>query len=150
MYHSLIFQRDGEVLSYNTWNNWHLIPSVRPVVAMPTPQYKYVEIPGSSDQLDLSTYLTGKIIYSDRKGAFQFYVDNDGRNWQSRRAELSEFFDGRKMKLILEDDPNYYYYGRFFFKEWSSDNSTNHSMVTIEYQLSAYRYRIFDGKEVGL
>ena len=51
------------------------------------------------------------------------------------------------MKMFLEDDPNYYYYGRFFFKEWRSE--ANFSKVVIEYQVAPYRY-LNNGKEAGL
>lgn len=149
MYHSLIFQPDNEGRRYNTWSNWHLIPSSRPIVPQPSPVYKYVDIPGRNGSIDISDYLTGTVTYSDRKGTFTFYVDNDKRSWASRRAELASFFNGRKMKMWLEDEANYYYYGRFFLREWRTDASSNYSQVTIEYQVSPYRY-LSNGEEAGL
>ena len=56
--------------NYNSWSTWGLIPSVKPVVPQPTPVYKYVDIPGRDGSLDLSTYLTGGLSYTDRKGTF--------------------------------------------------------------------------------
>ena len=51
MYHSLIFQYDsnGSVATRNTWDNWHLIPSTRPVVSQPTVNYKFVDPPKTND-----------------------------------------------------------------------------------------------------
>lgn len=145
MYHSLIFQ-DGNI-RVNTWDNWRLIPSSRPTLVQPTPVYKYVEIPGRDGTLDTTDYLIGRPTYSDRKGQFEFYVYNDGTNWANRRAQIASFLTGKKMKMFLEDDPNYYYYGRFFFKEWRSE--ANFSKVVIEYQVAPYRY-LNNGKEAGL
>lgn len=145
MYHSLIFQY-GDI-KINTWDNWHLIPSARPVVAQPTPVYTYVDIPGKDGSMDLSDYLVGRPTYSDRTGSFEFYVANDYGNWASRRAEMASFLNGRKMKVYLEDEPQYYYEGRFWFKQWTPDAS--HSKVTIEYRLKPYRYHA-SGKEAGL
>lgn len=145
MYHSLIFQY-GDI-KINTWDNWHLIPSARPVVAQPTPVYTYVDIPGKDGSMDLSDYLVGRPTYSDRTGSFEFYVANDYGNWASRRAEMTSFLNGRKMKVYLEDEPQYYYEGRFWFKQWTPDAS--HSKVTIEYRLKPYRYHA-SGKEAGL
>ena len=145
MYHSLIFI-DGNI-TRNTWDNWHLIPSSRPVVVRPTATYKYVDVPGMDGSLDLTDYLIGRPVYSDRQGAFEFYVANDYGNWASRRAEIASFLNGRKMKLYLEDEPQYYYEGRFFFKAWTPDAS--HSKVTIEYRVKPYRY-LANGKEAGL
>ena len=149
MYHSLIFQADNDGRRYNTWSNWHLIPSSRPVVVLPTPVYKYIDIPGRHGSLDISEYLTGQVIYSDRKGSFTFYVDNNNRNWASRRAELATFFNGKKMKMWLEDEPAYYYYGRFVLKEWRTDSNSNYSQVTIDYQVAPFKY-LSNGEEAGL
>ena len=145
MYHSLIFQYGNTKV--NTWDNWHLIPSTRPTLAQPTPAYTYVEIPGADGSMDITDYLIGRPTYSDRQGTFEFYVANDYGNWAARRAEISAFLNGRKMKLYLEDDPQYYYEGRFFFKQWTPDAS--HSKVTIEYRVKPYRY-LSNGKEAGL
>lgn len=145
MYHSLIFQ-DGNT-KINTWDNWHLIPSSRPVVAQPTAVYKYVDIPGRDGQLDMTDYLVGRPTYSDRKGAFEFYVANGYGNWASRRAEIASFLNGKVLKLYLEDEPQYYYKGRFFLKEWRSE--ANWSKVNIEYQVDPYRYLI-NGTRGGL
>ena len=145
MYHSVIFQ-DGNVRK-NTWDNWRLIPSSRPTVVQPTPLFKNVDIPGKDGTLDITDYLIGRPTYSDRKGSFEFYVSNDGTSWTARRASIASFLNGKKMKMILEDEPQYYYYGRFFFKEWRSE--PQFSKVVIDYQVGPYRY-LLDGKEAGL
>ena len=138
MYHSITF-RDGNK-KYNTWDDWRLIPSSRPTMVQPTPVFKYVEIPGRDGSLDTTDYLIGRPTYSDRKGSFEFYVSNDGVSWTSRRMEIASILTGKKMKMILEDEPQYYYYGRIFFKDWKSD--ANFSKVTIEYQVEPYRYQL--------
>lgn len=145
MYHSLNFRLGNTQV--NTWDNWHLIPAVRPVVAQPTPVYTFVDIPGADGSLDLSDYLVGRPTYSDRQGSWEFYVENDYGDWAFRRAEIAAFLNGRVMQVYLEDEPNYYYEGRFWFKQWTPDAS--HSRVTIEYRLKPYRYQA-NGKEAGL
>ena len=177
-YHSIIFE-DG-TNRFHTWDNWHLIPSTRPVIVQPTPLYKYVDIPGRDGSLDITDYLIGRPVYSDRKGSLEFIAANtlgntlrygDKRNfskdnspggdyyyfqrranesygnWSDRRSEIAAFLNGRKMKMFLEDDPNFYYYGRVFFKEWRPD--PQFSKVIIEYQVNPYKYSR-DGKEAVL
>jgi phage-related protein len=144
MYHSLIFV-DGNV-SKNTWDNWHLIPSSRPVVSRPTTNYKYVDIPGMDGSLDLSNYLVGRPTYSDCSGSFEFYVANDYGDWASRKSELSSFLDGREMKMFLEDDPQYYYLGRFALSSWKA--GPNFSSVTIDYHVRPYKFKASNGEKV--
>lgn len=146
MYHSIYFI-DGNVTK-NTWTDWHLIPTARPVLPQPSPAYNFVDIPGKDGSLDLSDYLIGRPTYSDRSGAFEFFVDNDHEDWTAIRAALAAFFNGKRMKMWLEDDPLYYYEGRFFFRGWTPDAS--YSKVTIEYRVSPYRYLVGSDEEAGL
>ena len=46
MYHSIT------IGSKNTWDDWYLIPSSRPVVNPPKPKTKYIDIPGADGHLD--------------------------------------------------------------------------------------------------
>lgn len=144
MYHSIIFV-DGRI-SKNTWDNWHLIPSSRPVVSRPSINFKYIDIPGMDGSLDVTNYLTGKPSYSDCSGSFEFIVANDYGDWPSRKSELSSFLDGREMKMYLEDDPQYYYIGRFSLAAWNS--GANYSTVSISYRVKPYKFRASNGEKV--
>lgn len=144
MYHSLTFTKGST--SRNTWTNWHLIPSSRPTVARPSPAYKYIEIPGMDGSIDISGYLTGKPYYSDCTGSFEFYVANDYAVWTELKRILSTFLDGSEMQMVMEDDPDYYYSGRFFMSEWKSEETN--SVITIEYRVKPYKYRVSDGGKV--
>ena len=75
MYHSITF---GDK---NTWDDWHLIPSSRPLFNPPTPKTKYQDIPGANGKLDLSEALTGYPVYDNRIGSFEFYVMNGYQEW---------------------------------------------------------------------
>lgn len=134
---------------YNTWDDWCLIPTTRPVVAMPTPTYSYVDIPGASGSLDLTDYLFGGPTYSDRTGSFDFYVDHRvNSDLRSIRNSIASALDGSVMKMYLTDDNmEYYYEGRIYLKQWTPDAS--YSKVTIEYRLKPYRYKA-NGKKAGL
>lgn len=153
MYHSLIFI-DGATTK-NTWDDWHLIPSSRPNVEQPNPSYKYIDIPGRNGSLDLSTYLTGSVAYSDRSGTLNFYVANEdpetavpfNRDWATFKQTLAQFFSGQTvLKMKLEDDPDYYYKGRFYMKSWSTGDSF--SQISIEYRIDPFKYRVSNNMAV--
>ena len=160
-------KQDGIETAMNTWTAWHLIPSSRPVIVQPSINYKYIDIPGKSGQLDLTDYLAGKPTYTDRKGSWEFYVVHDHfayrpignsnynerwqTSWQALRIALASFFDGSRMSVHLEDMSNAEWYkGRVFFNSWKSDK--DFSKVVIEYQLDPYYYNGpgDTAKEVGL
>ena len=61
----------------NTWDDWKLVPSNRPVIDPPTQKTNYIDIPGADGSLDISTALTGYPVYNDRVGSIEFIVMND-------------------------------------------------------------------------
>lgn len=140
MYHSITF---GDK---NTWTDWHLVPSSRPVINPPKPKVQYVDIPGADGSIDLTESLAGRPVFSDREGSLDFIVlndlnvDNYNYNWIEVYTSIMQYLHGRRMKMILEDEPNYYYEGRFDVNNWSSDQ--NNSTISINYHLSPYKYEV--------
>lgn len=134
MYHSITF---GEK---NTWDDWHLIPKTRPLFHPPAVRTSFVQIPGSSKTLDLSTVLSGIPIYDNRTGSFEFYVENGFKPWAMLYSEILECLHGQRMRAILEDDPAYYYEGRFSVNDWKSD--AQRSLVVIDYNVDPYKRNV--------
>ena len=124
----------------NTWTDWHLIPSTRPAVAHPNVVTKFIEIPGADGMLDLSEYLSGKVNFGQRQGSFAFHVDNGHENWESLRMRIASLLHGKRLKMVLEDDPGYYYEGRFTVGNW--ETGADHSNIQITYQLDPYKMRM--------
>ena len=124
----------------NTWTDWHLIPSSRPAIAHPSFVSKYIEIPGSDGMLDLTDYLTGTAVLGPRQGSLGFYVANKFENWETIRQNIVNAIHGKRMKIMLQDDPGYYYEGRFTVGNWES--GADHSAISISYQLDPYKMNI--------
>ena len=126
-------------LRRNTWDDWHLIPTSRPVFNPPPMKKEYVEIPGSSESLDLSEALTGFPLYQNREGSIEFIVENGHRQWYNAYSGIMDFLHGRKVRAVLNDDLQHYYEGRFFVNQWKSD--PHWSVITLDYDLSPYKLR---------
>lgn len=80
------------------------------------------------------------ITYSNRSGDLDFYVTQDKEDWISIRKKIAQYLNGKRIKMILEDEPGYYYEGRFTFETWKTDPKFSH--VNIKYQLDPFRYPI--------
>lgn len=131
MYHSLIID------DKNTYDDFGLIPTSRPIINPPSPSFSYIEVPGKSGVIDLSESLTGRVTYSNRKGSIEFLVPRE-KNWSEMYSTLMSFLHGRFMRIVLEDDPLYYYEGRLSINSWNSNK--NNSIITIDYDLSPFKY----------
>lgn len=141
--HGLMFiKSDGT--SIHTWNDWKLVPTSRPLFSTPSVKTVQMSIPGSDGILDLTESLTGEIHYENRKGNIEFQVQNKDR-WHVVYSNILDFLHGAQMKVILDDDPSYYYVGRFNVNSWKSQK--NKSLIVIEYNVEPYKMERFSSLE---
>ena len=134
MYHSITF---GDK---NTWDDWHLIPTSRPFFVPPSPRTRYVEIPGADGNLNLNEILTGYPLYDNREGSIEFVVAQDYWDWTTAYSTIMNYLHGNGMKAVLEDDPGYYYEGRFWVEEWAS--GAYFSTITIGYNVYPFKMSV--------
>lgn len=134
MYHSLI------ISGKNTYEEWEMVPTSRPVVNPPEVKTKYVELPGYDSSIDYTDAITGHVTYGMREGSWEFLLIPEDA-WAMVYSSLLNFLHGKKHKIILEDDPGYYYVGRLSIDEWNSE--PHNSLVVINYQLEPYKYSIY-------
>lgn len=134
MYHSVTFGKR------NTFDDWHLVPDSRPSIAMPSPKTVTVDIPGRDGVLDLSEALRRFPVYYNRTGTLKFHVLNGYHDWQVLYSSIANFLHGRTLEIRLEDDPNWYYVGRAWVKQWTSNNDGTWSDIEIEYDLEPYKF----------
>jgi len=140
----------------NTWTDWHLIPTVRPFVTLPTVNEKVVEIPGRNGVIDLTTFLTNSPTYGNRKGSWEFYIANpyflysDKRfianatnwsDWSTAYRTIASYCNGKQRSVVLEDDPGYSYYGRL---RVSFTPDASYSKIVINYDLEPYKTKTSD------
>lgn len=131
MYHSIIIRVDGKYI--NTWSDWHLIPSSRPVIAAAMERTKFVTVGGRSGVLDYSQTLSGRPVFDDRTGSIEFYVENDYWDWEEAYVTICETLQGKRVQLALEDNPAHYYEGLLYVDKWASDKG--HSKINLKYDL---------------
>lgn len=138
MYHSIIFgvKNGDQDLVFNTWDDFHLIPASRPLINAPEPKTSFVEIPGSDSVLDYTELLSG-LRFGPRQGSWEFYVENGYGKWNDRYTRLLTLLHGKKVRVVLEDDPSFYYDGRLSVT-WRSEKDW--SKVAINYVLGTYKY----------
>lgn len=149
-YHSMTFtyanewnDTDKKHGTINTWDDWHLIPTSRPVFQQGKPKTNYISIPGADGQIDLSDSLTGHPVYDNRSGSIEFIVMNGYRSsWAAGFSKFSNWLHGQKVRVVLDDDPSYFYEGRMDINNWKSNSDGTWSNITFDYNLDPYKYGI--------
>lgn len=134
-YHSVIID------DKNTWDDWHLIPSSRPVVAPPEIEENYLKVPGRDGFIDINALIFDGPTYGKRSGTWEFIVHPDYAEtepWDVKYSRLLAFLHGKNHKVVLEDDPGRYYEGVLKINSWTS--GPNWSTVIIGYTLQPYKH----------
>ena len=91
-----------------------------------------VEIEGSNGVLDFTDFF-GAVKYENRKLTFKFIKANiipDG--FLSLYSLVQETLHGKKMQVILDDDPAYFYYGRVSINEWKSNKGIGEIVIEVD------------------
>lgn len=136
----------------HSYYDWFLIPNERYAVEPPECKTSYMDIGGANGALDLSEALANYPVYKNREGSMTFRVDNDrlineggisqlGKYdllWNELYRDICVFLHGKNKYMLLEDDPEWYYYGRFSVGRYDASEKT-HSEIKISYILQPYK-----------
>ena len=103
------------------------------------PKTSLVEIPGGNGSIDLTEALRAGVAYKDRtiKWTFALYP---GEPWASKRSEVSNAINGKRLQIVLDDDPTWYYDGRVSVTDHKSDNRLH--QITVEVTCAPYKRRL--------
>lgn len=102
------------------------------------PKIVDVDIAGSNGKLDLSEW-TGEVLYNNRSLTFNFDIYDSPSNWWTLKREITNYLHGKRLKIILDQDNNYYYYGRCKVTDFSNETTVAH--ITIECDCEPFIYK---------
>jgi len=114
-------------------------------IPQPGAKTNYVQVPGTSGSLDLSE-VYGAVTYEDRTGlSFTFVIMNDFYDWAGTIQSLAAKIHGKKCKVIVDNDPNYYYVCRLKLDYDKSKRAVG--TITISGTAEPFKYDIFSSDE---
>lgn len=97
-----------------TFNNTHtstwglILTSTK--IEKPAPKTSFIDIPFGDGAADLSE-ASGEIKYQMRQVVMEFKI-TDLTSYETLMTTIANEIHGQKVKIILDKDPTYYYYGR--------------------------------------
>lgn len=145
MFHS------ATICGKNTWSDYHMVPADG-LIMFPSPSQKLtsIDVKTGNGVVDMSEVLTGFPVFQNREDEIKFYVLED---WEyadysgttpvsmtayELKSKLMNEIHGKTGRIILEDDPNWYFEGRFFVKDFNPENFRRE--VTIGYSVKPYMF----------
>lgn len=150
LYHVNGLYKDHNIVKHrHSFYDWFLIPEERYSVEPPETKESFVDIPGANGALDISEALTMYPVYKTIDGSMSFLVSNDKTRksltdleyeifWNEMYADIKSFLHGKQRYFLLEDNPEWYYFGRFSVGKYDASDKV-HSKIVISYKLEPYR-----------
>lgn len=126
----------GGAAEKHTYDDFGMIPKSKITINPPAVKTEYVDIAGGDGRLDYTQALTGNIAYDNRTGSIEFLVLNPA-SYATTYSLLMGYFHGKYMNMVLDDDPTFFYQGRFAVNSWKSKEGA--STIVLDYDLEPYK-----------
>lgn len=97
-----------------------------------------IDIPGADGSLDQTEFF-GEPKYENRTHRFDFSTMAPAEELPTVYSRVLNRLHGRKMRIILDDDPLYYYLGRCHVSPFTSDKGVG--MISVECDCGPYKYK---------
>lgn len=128
--------------------DWNIYLKSRPTISPPDPKTAYADVPGFDGSIDLTESASGRVSYNNRKLQCEFVVMDGRERWPTIYSTILNYLHGQLMKVIFDEDPSYYYEGRFEVDKWQSNRFN--STIVITGNVKPYKMEITDSTEKWL
>ena len=139
MLYGVTFSID-KIGEFHSYNNLGIILT-KTEISAPEVKTSYVEIQGADGSLDF-TEAFGRIHYNNRKINLSFVHIGFLDNFPTKFSEIQNLLHGKKMEIIFDNDPEYYYKGRCSVDKWGIDKAMGTFNINIECE--PYKYRLYE------
>lgn len=123
----------------HSYTDWGLVPTEKPTINPPEVKTYYVDIPGADGQLDYTEQL-GVVRYGMREFSVTFNLIRPRSEWESARSAIANYLHGKKLQVVFDEDPDYYYVARLQVGDFSAEG-TNHATITINGIAEPFKYQ---------
>lgn len=123
--------------SYHSYDDFNLL-LVSKEVGSPNVKVKEIDIPGADGVLDLTDFF-GSAKYENVTHKFQFQTIVP-QNFLSTFSAIKNAIHGKKQRIILDDDPAFYYVGRCFVSTFT--NEKNIGILSVECTCEPWKYKL--------
>lgn len=125
----------GELHSYRDLN---LVLSTKEIGA-PSVKEKKVEIEGADGSIDYTDFFDGP-KYGDVKHKFTFSSIVPRSEFLTHYSTVKNAIHGKKLRIILDDDPGFFYVGRCTVGSFTDENGVG--KITVECDCEPYKYKL--------
>lgn len=122
--------------NYHSWTDLHLILNKKEI-GSPAVKEDEIEVEGADSNLDLTEFF-GEPKYNNVIHKFDFSTIE--RNSLSLFSNIKNALHGKKVRIILDEDPGFYYVGRLHVSPYTNEKGIG--SLTIEANCEPYKYKL--------
>lgn len=113
-------------------------------IGTPEPRLNYVDVPGKQGVLDLTSAL-GPVTYNNRQVWFSVKEFAKAPQHIFKYSSLLNKYHGQSVKIVVEDDKEYYYFGRCLVSTEYLNNETR--IITFDVDANPLKYPVYASDE---
>ena len=125
-------------LGYHSYKDLHILMTSKEI-GSPEVKRQTIDIEGADGELDFTDFF-GEPKYMNAQHRFDF------ESIQPRNEQLSQFADiknkihGKKGRIILDDDPSFFYVGRCFVSSYKGEHGIGR--ISVDCECEPYKYKM--------
>lgn len=123
---------------YHSYDDLEMILTSGVEIGSPTVKNFGIDIPGADGEADYTEYF-GRVVYGNRTLKFPFICVCDADKMYDKHSSLCSKLHGRKMRIVPDDDADFYYVGRVAVSDMASESVIGN--VTITCNCEPYKYK---------
>lgn len=122
----------------HSFNDFGLILSSKEI-GSPEPKIIQIDVEGGDGVLDFTEF-AGETKFKNRTLTFHFSKPQVLSNFMQLFSTVHNALHGKKMQIILDEDPGFFYVGRITVNEFKAD--ANIGLITIECDCEPWKYKL--------
>lgn len=123
---------------FHSYHDFSLILSQK-IIGTPSPKTETIDIPGGDGVLDLTEFF-GETKYNNRNLSFEFSSIVPQSDFMNQFSHIQDAIHGQKMRIVLDDAPEWYYTGRISVSEWKAEKAVG--KLTIDCDCEPYKTKL--------
>lgn len=124
-------------LGFHSYQDLHLILTKKEI-GSPAIKTRKIDIEGADSSLDMTDFF-GEVKYEDLTHKFQFKTLVAPSEFLNLFSDIKNKIHGKKGRIILDDDPAFYYVGRCNVSSFTNEKSIG--IISIECECEPYKYK---------
>lgn len=124
---------------FHSFEDFRLILSSK-TIETPNPKTVKVSVEGADGEIDLTEYF-GEPKYENRTLEFVFSSIVPINEFLEQFSEINNAIHGKRVKIIMDDDPYFYYVGRCSVSAWKWNGRVVE--LTVKCDCEPYKYKLY-------